>query len=540
MALANAGRYLELEARARHFLEMNPGSGIVTKILALALWAQGKEALPYFKRAVELLPDDAEAHGNLGNALRALGRFREAANSHRRALEIAPDTAETHNNLGSALLDLGLLVEAAAQFRRAVALKPEFALAHGNLAHVLVLQNQIDDAEASCRRALELCPALTGAIVQLAELEAARGRFEIAEDFLRRALAIEPDLPEALAGLVRWRKITHGDRAWLDAAQRVARLPLAPRRKVLLHHAMGKYFDDVADYERAFQNYRTANDLARASGPAYDRSEVSRTIDLLILSQDRDWLTRTQVEIKRPACPVFIVGMPRSGTTLAEQMLSSHAAIFGAGELPFWSTAAASYGASRATAATERDLLGRLGDEYLISLRRLSREAPRVVDKMPGNFFYLGLIHAALPEARFIHLVRSPIDTCLSIYFQHFGAGHPYANDLDDLAHYYTEYVRVMNHWRDTLPPEVLLEVSYEGIVQDAEGSGRRMLEFVGQSWDPACLDFHLSTRPVNTHSKWQARQKISNASVGRWRHYERFVGPLRELIKSDNALGLH
>jgi tetratricopeptide (TPR) repeat protein len=532
--LANERRYAELEAKARGLLDRYPASGGATKALALALWAQGKNALPQLQRATELLPEDAEAHGNLGNALRATGRFQDAVRSHRRALEINPGLASAHNNLGSALLDLGRLEEALAHFRQAVALKPDFALAHGNLGHALTLLNQIDEAEASCRRALELQPTLCAAIVQLAELEAARGRFEVAEDLLRRALAIEPEMPEAWAGLVRWRKIVGGDTAWLAAAQRIAALPLAPRRRVPLQFALGKYFDDIAEYDRAFEHYRFANELAKGGGPAYDPAAASLGIDRLIELQDRGWLDRTRVATNRSERPVFIVGMPRSGTTLAEQLLASHPAVFGAGELPFWGRAAAQYGLLRPAAIDERDVLERLGAEYLTTLDRLAPAALRVVDKMPGNFLYLGLIHAALPEARIIHLMRSPLDTCLSIYFQNFGAGHPYAQDLDDLAHYHAGYARVMHHWRGILPPGVLMEESYESIVADPESAGRRMLEFIGQPWDPACLDFHLSTRAVSTHSKWQARQPISKASVDRWRHYERFVGPLRGLAHCE------
>jgi len=530
--LAKSGRHAELEATARGLLERHPQSGVTTQLLALALWAQGKDALPYLQRATVLLPDDAEAHGNLGNALRAAGQFENAVRSHRRALEINPGYAEAHNNLGSALLDLGRLEEASASFRKAVALKPSFALAHSNLANVLAQQDHLEEAAASCRRALELNPALTVAIVQLAELEAAHGRFAAAEELLRRALVIEPDMPEAWAGLVRWRKLVDGDPAWLAAAERVVGLPLAPRREIHLRFSLGKYFDDVADYDRAFHNYRRANELVKAGGQAYDPGEVTRAIDRLIASQDRPWLDRNRIDGSGSERAVFIVGMPRSGTTLAEQMLASHGAVFGAGELSFWARAAARYRTPSTGGAVERIELERLAEDYLTDLCRVSGNALRVVDKMPGNFMYLGLIHAALPHARIIHLRRNPLDTCVSIYFQNFGVGHAYANDLDDLAHYYSGYVRVMDHWRRTLPPSVLLDVSYEDLVRDPEGAVRRMLEFIELPWDPACLEFHRNTRTVSTLSKWQARQPISNASVARWRHYEHFLAPLRRLAQ--------
>ena len=536
-SLLNAGRHWDLETRARELLTRFPDSGPVLKFLGAALWAQGKDALPSLQRVTELLPHDAEAHSNLGNAYRAVGRSENAIRCQREALALHPDYAQAHNNLGSALQDLGYLDEAIGSFQHAVTLKPDFALAHCNLGNALLLSHRIDEAETSCRRALELNPALTAALVQWAEVRAARGDFTAADELLKRAIAVEPDLPEAWAGFVRWRKMTAGDGAWLSEARRIAGSGLAPRREVHLRYALGKYFDDVGEYEQAFANYRRANELAKIGRPAHERQQVTQGIDRIVQFYDGEWLDRAGRDANLSERPVFIVGMPRSGTTLAEQILAAHAAAFGAGELPFWNSAAVRYAASRAGGEDEGaiggDLAARSGprafaDEYLSVLAGLSPEAQRVVDKMPGNFLYLGLIHAALPKARIIHLQRNPLDTCLSIYFQNFGVIHSYAHDLEDLAHYYGEYLRVMEHWRVTLPPGVLLEVPYEGLVAEPEAWSRRMVEFVGLPWDPTCLEFHRSTRPVSTFSKWQARQSIHTSSVERWKNYEQFVAPLR------------
>jgi len=231
--------------------------------------------------------------------------------------------------------------------------------------------------------------------------------------------------------------------------------------------------------------------------------------------------------------PIFIVGMPRSGTSLAEQILASHPQVFGAGELPYWKTASLRVGTAALQNGSCEAVLRQLADEYLRLLTDLSPDAARVVDKMPGNFAHLGMIHAALPSARIIHMRRNPIDTCLSIYFQNFHIAHSYANDLADLAHYYHQYLRLMEHWRSVLPQEVILEVPYEALVDDQETWSRNMVDFVGLPWDAACVDFHQTNRNVSTFSKWQVRQKISRASVERWRNYEPFVGPLVQLSET-------
>jgi hypothetical protein len=240
--------------------------------------------------------------------------------------------------------------------------------------------------------------------------------------------------------------------------------------------------------------------------------------------------------------PIFIVGMPRSGTSLAEQILASHPAVFGAGELSFWSTQISNQ-VEAALAAGDRYLtrdtreLQRSKHEYCQLLDKTSSPAPRVVDKMPTNFFALGLIHTLFPQGRIIHLQRHPIDTCLSLYFQHFESANAYSHDLEDLADYYRGYQRLMAHWRAALPAGTLLEVPYEGLVSDAGHWIRAMLDFLALPWDPRCLESHLCARTVVTASKWQVRQPITPAAVGRWARYRQYLKPLLCLIDSaDNA----
>ena len=530
IALVRAGRHAELERPARELLARYPHAGFLWKVLGVSLWTQGKPALGALERAAALLPDDAEAHMNLGGFLRAHGSLHAAAASYARAAALTPGDADLQDRLGNVLFELGEFGAATECCRRALEREPRRANQHANLAMLLMVQNRPVEAEESCRRALELDPALTGALVMLAELAAARGEFAQGEQLLGRALTLDRDLPEAWAALGRWRRSSQTDAEWLREAQRVLALPLPPRRQVALRYALGKYFDELGDFTQAFASYRYANELTKLHSPRYERGQLALEIERLTLSYDRDWLRGAAGRGHDSERPVFIVGMWRSGTTLAEQILASHPAVHGAGEVPFWKAAAARYEQAVAAGRPARDALGTLAGEYLAQLAGPAGDAPRVIDKMSANFLHLGLIHAALPHARIIHMRRDPIDTCLSIYFQDFAHGHPYAHDLADLAHYYRQYLRVMQHWRQTLPAEAMLEVSYEALVRDQEPVSRGMLAFLGLPWDARCLDFHHTARTVMTSSKWQVRQALNRSSVARWHNYREFIAPLLPL----------
>jgi tetratricopeptide (TPR) repeat protein len=634
-ALLQSGRYQDAEQRARELTVNQPNWGVAWKALGVALDLQRKEALPVMQRAAELLPEDAEAHANLGaallksgrhidaiaslrraaqlrpdeadvlnnlgNALRAAGQVDEAlasyqaavnarpghaglhhnlanmllsmgcpeqaSQSYRRALELNPDLPEVHNNLaiallaidragealaharramelapesfaahstlGNALLDLGLFQQAATAYRGALSLNPNFVDALSNLAIALRLLGHTDEAKNVAGRALQLDPRSTRTLVVLADAHADQGEFAKSEQWLRQAIAMDPDSADAWAGLPHLRTMNGSDTWWLQGALRIAAIEgLSPRLEVQLRYAMGKYFDDLEQYEPAFEQYRLANELSRRHRMRYDRAQSQQDTDRLIRSCNRGWLDQARSQGMASGLPVFIVGMPRSGTSLVEQILASHPAVFGAGELSFWNAAVDPQSGSDFYAATGADAVRRLGGDYLAQLRGLSAAAARVVDKMPENFRHLGLIQAALPGARIIHVSRNAVDTCLSIYFKDFRATLAYATDLGDLAHEYRLYRRLMQHWRQLLPADAILELPYEALVAEPEPWSRRILEFVELPWDARCLDFAATRRSVVTASKWQVRQKISAGSVGRWRNYAAHLAPLMPLLQ--------
>ena len=490
-----------------------------------------------FRELLERTPRDARLHANLGHVLHCLGDFRAAVEHCRRAIELEPRLPQAHLHLGNSLLALNALFEADAAYVAGLEAAPDHAALHTAHAMAERALGRLADAEASTRRALALRPDAADTLALLGSLAIDHGRFDEAEDLLRKALAIDPDLPEGLVSLAALRKMSPADAPWRDAAERVLARGLPVAHAINLHHALGKYYDDVDDRDAAFQHHRRGNELARGSRPRYDRAEMTQRITRTLAAFDRDALAALRPGGLASERPVFVVGMPRSGTSLTEQILASHPDVHGAGELLYWILAA---DAERAASAEKRAAtIAEFGRAYLEGLATQSLDAPRVVDKLPVNFRNIGLIHAALPGARFIHLERNPLDTCLSIYFQGFSAAHSYATDFGDLAHYYHEYRRLMAHWRTVLAPQTLLDVRYEDLVDDPEGWSRRMLAHIGLPWDPRCLEFHRTRRPVLTASNWQVRQPISKGSVDRWRRYERFIGPLREALGEEAPVSL-
>jgi tetratricopeptide (TPR) repeat protein len=531
-ALSRAAEAVALYQRS---LALDPGSIEARNNLGNVYLQLGRleEAAECYRAALAGRPDDARIMRNLGSVLRDLGSRHEAMEVYARAAGIEPGDAGIHCDLGSAQFELRLVDAAAASYRRALALDPRWVPAHLGLALVLRQQRRAPEAEESCRAALAIEPDNVEALASLGELLADRGRFTEAEPLFQRAIALNPAFAPAYASIASHRRMTGADSAWRAGAERMlgGRVPLA--HEISLHYALGKYFDDLGQYDTAFGHFRQANELGKRLGSKYDRARLVRRVDEIVGLFPVGSAGSPDAAADTSELPVLIVGMPRSGTSLAEQILASHPSVYGAGEVIYWNSAYDRFRRSQAEGKPRAALLTALREEYLARLGAVAGGATRVVDKMPGNFLYAGLIHAALPRARIIHMQRHPFDTCLSIYFQNFYNIGPYANDLDDLAHYYQQYVRITDHWRAALPAASLLEVPYESLVADPETWSRRMVEFIGLPWDARCLEFHMTDRVVITASKWQVRQKISTKSAGRWRNYQQFIAPLRPLLRS-------
>ena len=311
---------------------------------------------------------------------------------------------------------------------------------------------------------------------------------------------------------------------------------MAPR--IHMNFGLGKAFDDLGEYAEAMRYYDAANGL-RANSTRLNRADVATWFDTIIKSFTAEAFMRGWQNLIRPAhrdddLPVFIVGVPRCGSTLLEQILSSHPAVAGTGELTFWLERFSGWNGS--VDSLDAGELARFAEDYLAGLRRIGPGALRVIDKELANYQILGLLRLALPEARIIHCRRNPVDTCLSIFFADFETRHDYAWDRGDLAFYFRQYERLMDHWRRVLPADRFIEVEYERLIADREAESRRLVAFCGLDWNDSCLAPEQNGRLVTTTSLWQARQPVYATSVDRWRRYEPWLGELRELLPPAEA----
>jgi tetratricopeptide (TPR) repeat protein len=576
-----AGQLSAAEEALRALVTAEPGNADAWCFLGIALGRQEKfdEAVHSFQEARRLRTDFADAHANLGITLVKQRRFDAAVPHLRDALALKPDHLFALNSLGNALAEQGRLEEAIATLRHAIHLRPDFAEAYINLGILLKEQGQYDESAECYRQALSLRPTAVEALLNLGICLREQGRLSEAVVCYQQALACQPSRAEAHANLaaalveqgdveqalfhyqevLRLRPdcpqayyglgelVVQGRHHFTDAERQhmhalVSREDLPLRDRISLHFTLAALSDREEAYAEAITHYRAGNELRQRfferRGQAYDAERHELQIDELIATFTPAYFQEVRRFGVESELPVFIVGMPRSGTSLVEQILASHPQVFGAGELLDISHIAEALpngaidGGASATrvARVTPECAQRLANKYLERLTKLGASASRVIDKFPENYLHLGVIFTLFPSARAIHCRRNALDVCWSCHTQNF-VGLAFTASLEDLGHYYRQYTKLMAHWR-TAAPRQMFEMEYEELVREPEELSRKLVAFCGLEWDERCLSFHTKRRVVRTASKLQVRQPVYTRAVGRWRHYEAYLGPLIEALR--------
>jgi tetratricopeptide (TPR) repeat protein len=542
----------EAEALCRRALDLAPRLGQAINNLGNVLRLQGRleEAMACYRQALQREPRRVAPRHNIGRLLQERGRYDEAAREYREAEALEPDPARFHAHCGSLAAEREDYDEAEREYRLAVAADPGSAAAHLGLGLALLDAGQLAAAEVSLRAAIGLQAARPAAWVALARLQAQRGDFDLSCRSARTALAARPGFAEAYCHLadILGGRLPEAD---VGTMQRLLHHNyLDDRIRARLHFSLAAVLDARGSHPEAAALLEVANPLqsaARAArGRTYDPDGHSRFIDRVLAAFTPEACTRDRRLGDPDPRPVFIVGLPRSGTTLTEQVLASHPRVHGAGELPdvgrvfhglpgivgrpgadpFANLDALDPAAARAAAR-----------RYLVRLESLAPPtAARVVDKMPDNIHFLGLIALLWPGARVIVCSRDLRDIAVSCWQTGF-ATIEWANDPGHIARRFADYQRLLNHWRRR-PPLPWLNVCYEVLVHDLEGQARRLIRFLDLEWDPACLAFHATRRVVQTASLTQVHQPIHTRSIGRWRRYQALLPHLFHALQRHGVIG--
>ncbi len=563
-----ADRLAEAEPLAVSLTEQFPNHPIAWKILAALLAQTGRWSLALgpMQRSARVSPQDAEAHSNLAATFNELGEFAEGEASARLAIGLNPEFAEAHNNLGISLKKLGRLSEAAASYKEAISLRPDYDRAYNNLGTTLQEMTMLEESEASLRRAIKLRPSyaeahnnlgntlkelgkfaeaqesFTAAVSLQPDLAEAHynlgnifqdlGKLDDAETSYKRAIALKADYTEAHKALADAKKFLSKDEQYIQMQSLYVTGLISDEQRCQICFALAKACDDLGELSDAFEYYAEGNALRKKElGYALDRdvklfSELKSSYSNIATQRLR------QQTLEIGVVPIFIIGMPRSGTSLVEQILTAHSQITGAGELTF----ASKFGGEIARGA-QKPLARSLQNfrvRYLDALRKRSDGGELITDKLPQNFLYLGLILAAIPEAKVVHLRRDGAAVCWSNYIQYFSSKIGYCYSLEDTLGYYNLYKDLMDYWHEALPGKIY-DLDYEALTENQEGETRKLICYLGLEWDEACLSPHENRRGVATASASQVRKKVYSGSSEKWKRYKPYLNGALDHLSVGN-----
>jgi tetratricopeptide (TPR) repeat protein len=541
VALTELGRLDDAVASNRRALQIEPSYAQAYYNLGNALNEQEKfdEAVKAYECAMQIDPDYADAANNLGSALTQQGKLDEAIASYHQVIRIKPDHVQAYLNLANALKNQGKLEEAVAFYQRVIRIKPDYAEAHSSLGETFKEQGDLDKAVGSYERALQIKPESTEVHYNLGIAFKEQGKLDEAVSSYQNALQIKPDYSLAHFSLSQIKKFSGDDlrirqmESLLDDDSRL------DKDRVLLNFALGTAYDELGDYDLAFHHFAEGNQLKRQMFEYDPAARVGYVSALIEFFNPKSFAELGDSMAVNSEMPIFIVGMPRSGTTLAEQILASHPDVYGAGELKhvsaliprLLSLSTKSKDFPQCLKTLPTGIVRELAGEYIEQLRQLSPETKHVSDKMPGNFFSLGLIALLWPNSKIIHCRRNPVAVGFSCYRRYFWDSQLFAWDLAEIGHYWRQYDRLWHHWQQVLTIPVF-ELQYEQLVERSENEIRLMLDHCGLPWDDRCLDSHRTRRVVQTTP--EVRQPIYREAVEHWQHYRHHLESLTQAIAGE------
>jgi tetratricopeptide (TPR) repeat protein len=508
--------------------------------------AEGRteESIYPLQRTIAIEPRQPSAHFHLAVAYQKLGRVVEAVAAYQQSISLAPNAPQAYAGLAELYMNHGHFDGAIQCLKRCYELEPNTSRGQVRLGMALAEEGRFDDAETTAWKALELDGDSDEAHSLLGRVLQQRGRFEQAEEHLQRALDLNPSKAGPLYRLVSGRKIKSEDRELIQRMSAMLNNPnLTESDHALLEYSFGKACDDLGDYAQAIRHYDIANaielDKLERTGRGYEPEEQRAEIDGIVRAYTPELFQKAAGQGVLDVTPILIVGMERSGTSLIEQILSSHSRVSGAGEVSFWTQqgrlAQPEILAGLADGQDQREALHSLANSYLATLAPHRAGLDRVTDKMPANLAMVGLIHLAMPNVRILYCKRHAVDNCLSIYLTAFRSGSAYLYSRPNIVNAYRQHLRLADHFHAVIPADRFLEVRYEDLVDDKVSVLRRILEFLDLDWDDRVLRHEENAHGVKTPSLWQARQPIYRSSVARWRNYEPWLAEFRGLFEEHN-----
>jgi len=513
---------------------------------------RGDEAVPHLEKALEIDGNYAVAICNLGLARIKQERYGEAISLLLRSLQLNPGYEEALVGLARAHFENEQLDIALDILKDVVKANEKRGDAYSLMGSIYTEQGKGDLAEEYFQKVLAVDPKNIAAMTGIGNIKMERGNFESAKADFLAAIELDPTNIEARFYLTQVEKVKKEDPN-IAALENIltTQTQLSTDKKISVHYALGKAYDDIKAVDEAFPHFLEGARLKR-SKIEFDRTSDAQLTDGIIDAVSGELIQRLEGSVGDVSKePIFILGMPRSGTTLVEQIISSHPDVYGAGELDYLIQILQQVPAVQTSEGGEviesalgfpqnlthltPELLAKYGAEYIASVKALAPNAKRITDKMPANYLLMGLIPLILPNAKIIHVKRDPIDTCLSCFTRLFNRHQNATYDLEELALHYQNYQKIMEHWRKVMPEDQFIEVQYEDLVKDTEAEAKRLIKYCGLKWDKRCLDFYKNERSVRTASVTQVRQPVYKSSVQRWKPYEKHLTPLLNILRSED-----